>query len=144
MLYRYLFPLLLGTATLASGCGGGYATYTVTATSPELVYVSPGVYAVAGYGLPIFYANNSYWQYYDGLWYRSNRYTGGWYREPRPPVVVSRITRPNAYYYRDRGRIRVEYRDRDRDRDRRVIREHRDRDRDVRDDRSPRVIRRER
>lgn len=130
MLYRLLFPLLLGAATLAGGCAGtsGYATYSVTATIPELVYVAPGVYAVAGYGQPIFYAGNSYWRYYDGGWYRSNRYTGGWYREPRPPVVVMRIERPTAYYYRDRGRIHVDYRDRDRARDRRVIRESRDRD----------------
>lgn len=137
MLYRSLFPLLLGAATLAGCAGtGGYATYSVTATTtPELVYVSPGVYAVAGYGQPIYYANNSYWRYYDGLWYRSNRYTGGWYREPRPPVVVSRIDRPTAYYYRDRGRIHVDYRDRGRDRDR---------DTDARDDSRRRVIRRDR
>lgn len=135
---RHLIPLILG-ATLAGACGAG-TTYTASATlaTPDLVYVSPGVYAVANYSDPIYYADNHYWRYDDGYWYRSRNYTSGWTYAPRPPVVISRIDRPYARYYRDRGRVQVDNRYRPNDRYRpREIREHRsrvivDRDRDRR------------
>ena len=140
---RYLLPLLLGV-TLASACAGSYrASATVSTSTPDLVYVSPGVYAVAGYSDPVYYADNYYWRYDDGYWYRSNYYTGGWQYYARPPVVISRIDRPYARYYRDRGTVHVDLRYRPTDRNRPAgIREHRSRS--VERGNRPRVIERTR
>lgn len=125
-MHRYLIPLLLGAA-LASGCAGTYRA-RATVSTPDLVYVGPGVYAVANFGDPIFYADNYYWRYDGGYWYSSPYYTGGWRYDPRPPRVIARIDRPYARYYRDRGRVHVDYRYRPTYRNRpSEIREHRSR-----------------
>jgi hypothetical protein len=105
---RYLVPLIVGAA-LASACAGTYRATTVVST-PDLVYVSHGVYAVANYHDPIFYAHGSYWRYDSGYWYRSVRYTGGWVVDLRPPTVIVRIAHPYARYYRHGGSIRVDLR----------------------------------
>jgi hypothetical protein len=134
---RLLIPLILG-ATLAGACAGTTYSASATLATPDLVYVSPGVYAVAGFSDPIFYANNYYWRYDDGYWYRSRFYDRGWGYVTQPPRVISRIDRPYARYYRDRGRVQVDHRYRPDDRYRpREIREHRrvvgrDRGRNVR------------
>jgi hypothetical protein len=123
---RLLIPLILG-ATLAGACGGT-ATYTASATltTPDLVYVRPGVYAVANYHVPVFYANNYYWLYDDGFWYRSRSINRGWTHVSRPPAVIARIDRPYARYYRDRGRVQVDLRYRPADRYRPPeVRQHR-------------------
>lgn len=130
---------LLLACLLAAGCTGGTVAYRGTATvntyTPDMVYVSPGVSVIADYDEPVFYSDNYYWRYYDGAWYRSNYYTGGWVYA-RPPIAVARINRPTAYVrYRPNGYVarrpaRV-YRDRDRYDNRRyrddrpVIRDHR-------------------
>lgn len=95
-----LVPLLIAGALAACG-GGGYYTVSgsVTTTTPDLAYVSPGVYVLADYDAPVFYANGSYWYYADGYWYRSNTYTGGWRYVARPPHVIARIDRPRAYIH---------------------------------------------
>jgi hypothetical protein len=68
--------------------------------------MGPGVYAVANADAPVFYADNYYWLYTDGLWYRSSYATGGWSYAPAP-YVIRQIDRPLAYqrprtYRRDR------------------------------------------
>ncbi len=101
---RLIMALALGSGALvATGCAGGTgrATYSVSSggyvdTSPELAYVSPGVYVVADYDEPIFYSNNSYWRNNNGVWYSSNRYNGGWRYSSAPRALVS-INRPSAY-----------------------------------------------
>ncbi len=107
-MHRYLIPWLLGAA-LAGGCAGTYSTGAYVST-PDLVYVSPGVYAVANYSDPVFYANNYYWRYYDGYWYSSPYYTGGWRYDRTPPRVIARINQPYVRYYRDRDRVHVDRR----------------------------------
>jgi hypothetical protein len=102
---------LLLTMAFAAGCAGT-GSYAVTASvdSPELAYVSPGVYAVADYGEPVFYTDNYYWRWHNGLWYRSHRYNSGWVHYNRPPRAVVTIREPQRYrHYRIRGdRYRVD------------------------------------
>jgi hypothetical protein len=89
---------------LATGCyseesvgvGVGYA-----APAPGLVYVSPGVQVVADYDYPVFYSDNFYWRYDNGLWYRSGYLGGGWAVSYNVPGRIRGIDRPYAYaHYR--------------------------------------------
>lgn len=97
---------LLITAGLAAGCAtSGYGTYyaSATYTTPDLVYVAPGVRVIANYDVPIFYSGGAYWLYDRGYWYRSPRYTGGWVYVPRPPHAIASIRSPYVFrYYRPR------------------------------------------
>jgi hypothetical protein len=141
---RFFIPIILGAATLVSACAGTYSA-RATVSTPDLVYAGPGVRAVVNFGDPVFYADNYYWRYDDGYWYRSPYLTGGWTFVPRPPVVISRIDRPYARYYRDRGRVHIDYRYRPSDRTRPIeIREHRRRTVDRGDSPRVRVIERSR
>src|SRR5688572_9693636 len=96
-------------AALAIGCHAhgrvGY-TATYTATTPDLVYIGPGVYVIADHDYPVFYSNNLYWRYDGGVWYRSRTYNSGWTVSYDVPVAVRRIDRPTAYVrYRASGRV---------------------------------------
>ena len=116
---RIILGVLVMSAALAGGCTasgtayyGGGGTLTATTVAPDLVYVSPGVQVVADYDYPVFYADNYYWRFDNGHWYRSSWYTGGW-AYATPPYTVARIDRPYAYrHYRPSGYVsRREYRD---------------------------------
>jgi hypothetical protein len=100
--------IVLLSLALAGGCAGevGYrGTVAVEASSPDLVYAAPGVSVIADYDEPIFYTGGYYWWNYDGAWYRSNRYTGGWVYAS-PPVTVARIGDPYRYRrYRPSGYV---------------------------------------
>ena len=138
-------------ALFLAGCAGGSGTVayhgtasaTVVAPSPDLVYVSPGVHVIADYDEPVFYSDGFYWRYYNGVWYRSHVYTGGW-AYASPPRALLRIEHPYAYvrYRGPRGYVsRRDYRDNRRPvyRDNRpVYRDHRTPDRDRRRDRDRR------
>jgi len=105
-MHRFTLATVVFAAALASGCYGrvGYgASVSGTAYGPDLVYVAPGVQVIADYNEPIFYADNFYWRFYGGTWYRSSVYTGGWVYAS-PPQAVLRIERPHAYvHYRPAG-----------------------------------------
>lgn len=96
---------------LFAGLAGGCTTRAtvahsaaVTVATPDLVAVGPGIYVIADYGEPIFFADGFYWWFYGGLWYRSTYYTGGWVYVPSPPVVIARISQPHVYrHYRPAG-----------------------------------------
>lgn len=117
---RITLGVLVMSAALAGGCAGsgtvyygGGGTLTATTVAPDLVYVSPGVQVVADYDDSVFYADNYYWRYDGGRWYRSSWYTGGWVYAT-PPHAVLRIERPYAYRrYRPAGYVarRPYYRD---------------------------------
>lgn len=100
---------LLGLGAATSGCVASGTVRTrayVETSSPDLVYVSPGVYVIADYDEPVFYSGGSYWLYRDGFWFRSHVHTGGWSRAYSTPVAVRRIHRPNAYVrFRATGRV---------------------------------------
>ena len=98
---RILLPVV-ATLALAAGCyseaevGTGYS-YGYASASPNLYYVSPGVQVVAYSDYPVFYSDNYYWRYDNGLWYRSNYYGGGWVAWNDVPYSVRSIDRPYAY-----------------------------------------------
>lgn len=101
---RLLMALVLGGSALAAGAGctgTGTVRYSATATysEPSLAYVSPGVYVVENYDEPVFYSNNLYWRYHNGLWYRSHYYDRGWTYYARPPHAVVSIQRPRTYIH---------------------------------------------
>jgi hypothetical protein len=110
---RFLIPAL-ALALASSACfeGRGTVAYSASAsTDAEFVEVNPGVYAVANYNEPVFYANDYYWRYNSGRWYRSNSYRGGWAYATPPRAVVS-IDRPQRYVrYRPQSHDRVVIRD---------------------------------
>jgi hypothetical protein len=94
--------LALGTVALGAGAactGTGTVRYTATATysQPSLAYVSPGVYVVEDYNEPVFYSNNLYWRYHNGVWYRSQYHDRGFVYYAAPPRAVLSIQRPYAY-----------------------------------------------
>ncbi|HWU88084.1 MAG TPA: hypothetical protein VN253_12445 [Kofleriaceae bacterium] len=105
-----MLSALVTVLSLAGGCYAttpGYYGGTITATTvaPDLVYVGPGVQVVADYDDSIFYADNFYWRYDAGRWYRSSWYTGGWVYAT-PPYAVARIERPYDYRrYRPAGYV---------------------------------------
>jgi len=114
---RHVLPFLLA-ATLARGCAGSYDYgygYTSDYSTPDLAYVGNGVYAVTDWDEPVFYADDYYWRYNSGLWYRSPFYYGDWQYHARPPRAVLQIDRPYNYvryrpYPRGDYRYRSDYR----------------------------------
>jgi len=103
---RIILPALAALALAGSGCfeGRAHGYATVTASTPDLVTVTPGVSVIADYDEPIFYADSYYWWNVDGYWYRSSYYTGGWAYVAAPPVAVVRVGNPYTYrHYRPRG-----------------------------------------
>jgi hypothetical protein len=99
-----------GAVAAGAGCAGGTAGYSVSASysSPDLAYVSPGVYVVEDYDQPVFYTNNAYWRYDGGRWYVSNYYNRGW-RYAAPPRTLVSIRQPRAYVHY-RGHVRYQAR----------------------------------
>lgn len=99
---------VLISLALAAGCGAAEysGTVAVTATTPDLVTVGPGVQVIADYGESIFFADGFYWWFFDGYWYRSTAYTGGWVYIAAPPAVIVRIREPHRYrHYRPHGYV---------------------------------------
>ena len=62
-----------GDVGMSYSSGGYYA-----ASGPDLYYYSPGVSVVAYSDDPVFYSDNYYWRYYDGVWYQSPYWNSGW------------------------------------------------------------------
>lgn len=86
---------------LGAGCGPAEVSGTAYYQGPELAYVSPGVQVVADYDYPVFYADNFYWRYTDGVWYRSPVWYGGWISVSTVPYAVAHVDRPWVYtHYR--------------------------------------------
>jgi hypothetical protein len=96
---RLVHILVLVAAVPSVVACAGTGSYTVSASlaSPDLLYVSPGVYAVANADAPVFYSNDYYWLYSNGLWYRSNYLSGGWQYAPAP-YVIRQIRQPLVYH----------------------------------------------
>jgi hypothetical protein len=107
---------IIAVAALATGCvahGTGTVGYSAsyTATTPDLVYVSPGVQVIADYDEPIFYSDNYYWRHDGGRWYRSSHYNSGWNIYASPPRAVISINNPYRYRrYRPAGYVRRDHR----------------------------------
>src|SRR4051812_23345676 len=74
--------------------GGGYYA---AASGPDLYYYAPGVSVVAYSDDPVFYSDNYYWRYSDGIWYQSPYYDSGWSVSYNVPYGVRSIDRPYSY-----------------------------------------------
>jgi hypothetical protein len=98
---RILLPVVAALG-LATGCytqgdvGVGYS-YGYAAPAPSLYYVSDGVSVVGYSDYPVFYSDNYYWRYDNGLWYRSSYYGGGYVVWHDVPYRVRSIDRPYRY-----------------------------------------------
>lgn len=82
-----------GDVGMSYSSGGGY----YAASGPDLYYYSPGVSVVAYSDDPVFYSDNYYWRYYDGVWYQSPYYNTGWSVSYNVPYGVRSIDRPYSY-----------------------------------------------
>lgn len=88
---------------LASGCyvDGPPPAAVLAADDGQLVEISPGVEVVVDYDAPIFFADDYYWWFNDGVWFWSPWYRGGWTRAPHVPRYVAGIPHPEHYaHYR--------------------------------------------
>jgi len=88
---------------LGLGAAGCYGTTTVRGTAytstPDLEYIGPDVQVVADYDRPVFYSQNYYWRYDDGVWLRSPYHDRGWARVTTVPRAVLSIRTPGAYVH---------------------------------------------
>jgi hypothetical protein len=96
---------VLAASLAAAGCYGTTEVRGVAYTStPSLEYVAPGVDVVADSDYPVFYSNNYYYRYDNGVWLASRYHNRGWVRAEVVPQAVLRIDRPYAYvHYHNRG-----------------------------------------
>jgi hypothetical protein len=102
---QLIFALLVVAGCAGSGSVSYQGSANVYATTPDLVYVSPGVQVIADYDEPVFYTDGFYWRHYGGTWYRSRVHTGGWVYASAPRALLT-IERPHAYVrYRPRGYV---------------------------------------
>jgi len=99
-------------ASLAAmqGCytDAAYPEYADDGTG-DLVEISPGVEVLADWNEPIFFADDFYWVFRGGFWFRSGWYGGGWARWDNVPPHVRGIAHPESYaHYRPEGVVRHE------------------------------------
>src|ERR1700759_1983740 len=96
-----LRSLFLATAlvTAAAGCYSEEpdVAYAASATTPDLVEVSPGVQVIADYDYPVFYSDGLYWRYDGGIWYQSPYYYGGWGGAYNVAIGVRGVYNPGGY-----------------------------------------------
>lgn len=81
---------LIVSAALGAACAG-------RDDRVEYVAIGPEVEVVAGASEPVFRANNAYWLFSDGRWFRSDDLRGAWVRIETPPRALASITEPRRY-----------------------------------------------
>lgn len=106
---RFIVPVAFA---LITACAGHTTVgYSASVPSTTFVEVRPGLFVIADYHEPVFFADNFYWRFHAGRWYRSSWYGGGWVIATPPAIVVS-VDRPYRYVrYRPATRDRVVVRD---------------------------------
>jgi hypothetical protein len=93
-----------GCVATAHGSANMEADAPVVFTSePTLVEVDSGVWVVRDYDQPVYYVNDDYWVFRDGIWYRSHSYEGGWARVEVNVVPVLIVQRDHRMYVRYHG-----------------------------------------
>ena len=140
-----MMVIVLGFGLSLAACAGqGHVRVTghVDAPRPTLVHIGPGLWVVENHDQPVFYYDDWYWLYADGVWLRSSVYTGSFVRVQASvvPRALVRVDRPRRYvHYRARAGVRVRQAPAPRARNKRAIHDHRSRDhrqeRDHRQDR---------
>lgn len=98
--------LLFAAIAGCTGTGTGSVSYSASVSPPPLVYINADVQVIEDYDQPVFYSENLYWRYDNGVWYRSQYHTRGWVRVTVVPAQIRRIDRPTAYV-RYRGTARA-------------------------------------
>jgi hypothetical protein len=92
-----------GCVAHAQGAASAEADAPVVFTSePTLVEVDTGIWVVRDYDYPVYFYEDNYWVFRDGVWYRSNSYQGGWVRIEAtvvPTVIVHRDHRSFVHYH---------------------------------------------
>src|SRR5579859_1270088 len=92
-----------GCVATAHGSANMEADAPVVFTSePTLVEVDSGVWVVQDYDQPVYYVNDDYWVFRDGIWYRSHGYEGGWAKVEVtvvPAVIVHRDHHMFVHYH---------------------------------------------
>ncbi len=92
-----------GCVAHAQGAASAEADTPVVFTSePTLVEVDGGVWVVRDYDQPVYFVEDDYWVFRDGVWYRSHSYEGGWARvevNVVPTVIVHRDHRMYVHYH---------------------------------------------
>jgi len=88
---------LLGACAPATASGSVAVAAPVYAPGPGLTYVAPGVEVVADWDTPVFFADNLFWYWDAGLWYRSSVLGGERIAVRDVPVGVARIRNPGGY-----------------------------------------------
>jgi len=78
-----------GFADVDVHIGIGVPAPIVFAAPPEVVVI-PGtyVYVVPGIAVDIFFFDGYWWRSWNGHWYRSRSYSGGWIYYKHPPTAV--------------------------------------------------------
>lgn len=107
---RPLKALILSIAISAGGIAtsGCVGSAEVAVQTPRLVWVSPGIWVVEDYPHAVYYYDGFYWRVTDGVWYRSDWYTGGFLRVRVTPRAVVRVHQPRRYRrYRPRANVRT-------------------------------------
>lgn len=103
-----LLALAIAAGSLSLSSCATRARVEVTADTPQLIAIAPGVWVVSDWDYPIYYYDGFYWRMIDGMWYRSTWYTGGFVRVGVVPQIVIRHHHPRRYirYHARRG-VRV-------------------------------------
>jgi hypothetical protein len=108
--HRLLSFALAAAATFGAGVGcagaevGAEINYPSTAVGT--IQIEPGVWVVDNAGVPTYFADNVYWCFDGGLWYRRPRWGGPWLRVDVgrvPGRVVHRDHHPYRVYAYNRG-----------------------------------------
>jgi hypothetical protein len=122
---KFLFAIVVGTATVAPACGPAHVQVGATVT-PHMAWVAPGVWVVEDYPFAVYYADGYYWRYAGGIWHRSEWYEGGFVRVEAGivPRIVIATYRPHVHV-RFRAPAHVDRRPIVRDHRRPVVRDHR-------------------
>jgi hypothetical protein len=103
--------LWVAAGAFASGCvahaqaGGGVDAQApvVFAEPPTLVEVDADVWVVRDADYPVYYVDNNYWVYRDGVWWRSAAYDQGWAKIEVTVVPAVIVHRDHHAYVRYHG-----------------------------------------
>ncbi|MGH9884287.1 MAG: hypothetical protein ACREBE_02085 [bacterium] len=76
---------------------GTVAVEAPVVVTPSLAYVAPGVEVVADWDAPVVFADNFYWAFDGGVWYRSEHLGGPRIVVNAAPYAVMQIREPMRY-----------------------------------------------